>query len=287
MTAIFPLQEAQNNNALIRHTCHLYRLSLIRVLPLSLLMIAIYHLLLFGKNYIPALYQARFHQLMMFIVLLALPLFSMIVLLILQIGEQKSPSYLSAIKTSLNKFLSLVGCLISMILLPLIVLTVGIICYFLIGHFFSPLPIIVFAILEAIIGLGIFLALIPKIIAPILLFSEDKDANSAVEAAEQSTKMAFGRTILWMFYGFALLGFIAISPGIFGLLFKKTALNPMILEWVAEGVLVIILPWVMALWVMQAKDLYFRWEQKKKSETPQIPKPMAKATLNKDNNITF
>ena len=285
MTAIFPLQEAQSNNTLIRHTCRLYRLSLLKVLPVSILMIAIYHLCLFGKNYIPTDTQAKFHQLMMFIALFSLPLFSTIVILMLEIGEQKASSYRNAIHTSLLKFLSLVGCLISMILLPIIVLTIGIICFLLIGRFVPGVPVIVYAILEILIGFAVFLAMVPKIIAPILIFSENKDANAAVDAAEQSIKMAFARTLLWTFYGLGLLGFITILPRIFQHFFNKSSLNSMIPEAIAEVLLILILPWVIALMVMQAKDLYFRWEQKKKSEVSPS-KPIA-ATLSKDSNITF
>jgi hypothetical protein len=286
--ALFPFSKAQRNDEIIRDTCKLYRISLLKVLPISLCMVAIYHLILFGQHYIPAEYSTQGQQLLMFIVILLLPLFAMSVAIILNIAEGKKSSYALAFKVAVKKFIPLIACLISMSLFPVIVLTVGIVAYFLIGHFFPHLPIFLFFALKVLILLAVFTAILTKATAPILLFSENNEVNTAVDIAEQSIKMAFCRTFLFTLYGFSLLWFVAILPSLFQYYFKAVTLNPMVLEGIAEGLLVILLPWVIALLIVQAKDLYIRWEEKNQNDRKQTENiSLINNSTTKDNNISF
>lgn len=286
--ALFPFNKAQTNDEIIRHTCRLYRLSLLKVLPVSLLAIIIYHLILFNHNYVSAQYAAKAQQLLMFIAILLLPLFSMSVTIMLAIGEEKTTTYFSAFKVALKKFIPLIACLVSMSLFPVIILTIGIVGYFLLGHFFPNFPTSLFFAFKVLIGLAVFLAILTKITAPILLFSENKEVNSAVDIAEQSIKMAFGRTFLLTIYGFSLLWFVAILPNLFQYYFKSQSVHPMILEGFAEVLLALLLPWVIALLIVEAKDLYFRWDERNQNEKKQTENiSLVNNTSKKDNNISF
>jgi hypothetical protein len=280
--AIFPLKDIQSNDTLIRHTCKLYGLSLLKVLPLSLSVVVIYHLVRFGE-----IYFGQSQQLIMFIAILCLPLFSAMVVLILQVGEEKSLSLKSLFMPPLQRFLSLLACLVSMILVPLIVALVGVVGYFLMGHFFTKLPAEVFFLLKILIGLAVFFVLLPKIFAPILLFSESLEVNTALDTSEELVKMQYARTLIFTLYGLSLLWFIAILPTLFQFYFKKVALSSLVLELMAEGLLVLILPWVITLFVMQAKDLYLRKTQIDASKDQKKKPVEIRSTTNNKDNISF
>src|SRR5258708_4368024 len=96
----------------------LYRKGFSRALPISFVIVAIIYIAQHGQTYMPLQWQHLFKQASAFAVVFIVPLYGALVIVLAQTHE----NVLEAVG---SRFLSLFGCLISMLLVPMIVLVIG------------------------------------------------------------------------------------------------------------------------------------------------------------------
>jgi hypothetical protein len=180
------------------------------------------------------------------------------------------------------------GCLFSMLLFPIIILgiCIGIYIFLALKH---PTSIFLFIWPLCSIPL-VFAAVVSKVLAPILVFVDEQNANDAEDKSEQLVKGHYWRTYVYSFYALLLVIFLALLrylatsyfPGL------KHA-SPLLIEGIAQFFLLFIAPWSVALMLTYKYDLQSRFALK----VPKIPeitiKPVepAGATQTKEDKFNF
>ena len=197
----------------------LYLKSLLLTLPISLLMVATYQAIHFGLH--------------IGLLILYIPLLGAMIILLHHRLTQQPIAFKNFAALLFRKFISLLGCFLFMAIFPGLLVVAGFIIYMVISKFFSPLPTYFLFVYTCLILTLSFLAFVSKIMAPILIFTDNKESNSAIELSEQRVKGHFGRTLIYSAFGFLLLVLIAKLP-----------------EWYMQGLFVLVIPWVVSLWLV-------------------------------------
>jgi len=258
----FPLQKPLTSSALITTTCHLYARSFFSTLPLTILLILSYHFIRFGALYLPPSWQGAHLQIAMFVLIFMFPLSGALFNAIYEIGMQGRFSYRALVITACQRFLSLIGCLISMLLLPAIVLGICLAIHLFIQKTFPDIPLLI--AWQGFTFLIVFTTFIPKLFAPLYILIDRQDIESALNTSTQSVRPHFIRTFCLTLYGIALLYCIARLP-ILAAFFpnEEGSMKIMLLlESVSQIGLILVVPWFFSLLIMQKQDLAYRKKQK-------------------------
>lgn len=255
MEPLFPIKQAEPNDQLIKTACRLYRQSLLAVLPLSLLAVVIYYAICFGDQYLPQQWMAYYKQLAMFASLVLLPLLAMMVSIMDHTGKGLSFSYGSIIGFTLQRFLSLLGALLSLLLLPLIILACGIALYLFLG--IQKTPEIVLFIVRIFILLAIFATLMTKIFAPILVITHEQDANNAIEYSSKLVKGSYWRTLIFTLYAILWIAFLVALPRLSYYYFPAYVQKFPFWQLQAAGLFLLALlgPWSLSFMIAQQYNL--------------------------------
>jgi hypothetical protein len=256
------LQKPLTTTSLITMTCHLYAKSFFSTLPLNMLLILGYHFIQYGNFYLPPHLQSSHGQIAMFVLILMLPLSAAHVYAIYQIGRQGKFSYRTVAITTCQRFLSLIGCFVSMLLLPAIVLGVCLATHLFIEKTFTEPSLLM--TWKGFTFLIVFATFIPKLFAPLLVFIDKQDIELALNTSTQWIKDHFIRTFCLTLYGIVLLYGIArlsILASLFPLA-EKGSHYVILLESLSYIGLILVLPWFFALLIMQKQDLEYRKKQK-------------------------
>lgn len=281
---IFPFSQRLTDSGLLKATCHLYRISLLKVLPLSLLCVAIILYFRFGKAYLPSVVQSYHQESAMFLLVLTLPLLSAMIILIDKIATSASFTMLSIVKETALRFLSVIGALISMALLPLITLGVCVAAYYGMMYYHVD-PRLMFAWLMFTLLLT-FMALVSNLYAPWLILSDKLDANEAQDNSQFLTKNNFLRTFSHGLFSVLVIILLMQLPGLIDYYFAKMKPPMWGVELVADVLLMIIGPWSLVFLLANKYDLQI---QKKNTKAPpqvaQVKVPSA--NLKKSDNVTF
>lgn len=246
---------SQNTDGLIKNTCRLYRLSLWRILPFSTLIVALYHLIIFGQSYIPAPWLKYYKQSAMFGLIIIFCLMAMIFKTLDAIAKQAPLPLGALIHFTFTRFLSLLGAIISLLLLPAILLALGVAIYLFLG--IQQVPALALLGWQCLVVGTIFASLVPKILAPILVISDEQEANAAVENSPRLVKHFYWRTLMLTLYSYLLWVFLIQLPSLITYYFPQLAqqISPLILQISADVLLVVIGPWSFACLLMQKYDL--------------------------------
>lgn len=274
----FPLKQPLDSKSFISSVCHLYKKSVIKLLPFSILCVAMLGFMRFGNLLLPK-HAPLFQQLSMFVLILLFPAIGMIFSCLDKIAKQQSFSYGSILLAVAKRFISFMGCLFSMTLLPLIVLALCIGGYLFLSHKLVPY---FFLFLWVVISYFLLVAtLITKIIAPILVLTDNQDANDAVDTSERLIKGSYFQAFIYTLYAILLLVFLIKLPMIihFFLPSLTNSLSPLLLEGFAQVLLILIGPWSFALLLAYKYDLQARHPE---ASIP-LQKPSPKPSFQKEN----
>lgn len=281
---IFPLSQRLTDSELLKTTCHLYQISLLKVLPLSLLCVAIIQYFRFGKAYLPLLLQPYHQQSAMFLLVMILPLLGAMILVFDKIAKDTSFTVLSIVKETAVRFLSLIGALISMALVPLVVLGICVVSYYAMMYYHVD-PRVLFAWL-IIAQLLTFMAFVSNLYAPWLILSDKLDANEAQDESQFLVKNNFLRTFTHGLFAVLVIVFLIQLPGLVEYYFAKMKLPMWGVEIAAGALLMIIGPWSLVFLLTNKYDLQVLKKDRKaplNTATLKVPSAIPK----KSDNVSF
>ncbi len=254
--AIFPLEHPLDGMKLIAAACRLYKISLLRLLPLLVLVVFIYHLFRFGDHYLPKAYVNLYHQVSWYVLILWIPMVFSIFSKLDKISRDQSFSGWELCILTAQRFITLMVCLVSILLFPAIILAIGIIVNLVLGKYHAPF--LVFMIWNSVLCLLLFAISVNKLFAPILVVTHQQDANNAIDKSTLLVKGFYWRTFGYSLYAILLLVFLCFLPTLFNALLPIKQLPFYITEGIGELLLLLIGPWSFALMLTQLQDLISR-----------------------------
>jgi len=243
---------------LIKTASHLYRISLLPVLPIAGLVGLMGVFMRFGGHFLQGKYAAN-HQQISVVLLIILPaLLGLIFKIMDNIAKGHSFAYGQLFIFGCERFLSLIGCLLSMLLLPAITLGACIGIYFVlkINHF-SSLFLLSWMGISVLI---LFAAFVKNIFAPLLVFTDQLDANSALDKSNMLTKGVFFSVYIISFLAILTLFLLAYLPSLVFHFFPHAVLNiPDILLSIFSTLFLIFFgPWAFAILLVTQYDMQCR-----------------------------
>lgn len=250
--ALFPLATPLEGLNLITTACHLYRQSLWRILPLSIAFAVIMHLFQDGHSYFPEAIQAKFHAISMFLIVFTLPILAGYIVVIDLVSKGKTFTYSDVIAKVVQGFVALMAVLISMLLIPAIIFAVitGIHLIMLSTHT-NFLNIYVYRTLLAVVVYFFFTS---KIYAPVLVFTDNLDSNSALDLSDTLVKGDFLKTFLYSLYGGAFFVAILTFSLWLPLIIPTAHLNPLLIDVLGQIIVAVLGSWTFALWLTMLAD---------------------------------
>lgn len=191
--ALFPFTQPGNEKTLIAQTGHLYKISFLPVLPLSIIATALTYFICCGKSTLPLTWQNYYLKIAMAGVIVLIVLAGMIFKLMDNIAKDNKISYLSLLTFMGEKFLSYIGGILSTLLFPVIVLGIGTGLYFFLFysliHDKNIANLAIYSLIaKLVIAVCVLAVWIPKIFTPILVMSDGLDANGAIEESARLVK---------------------------------------------------------------------------------------------------
>ncbi|MCS5708041.1 hypothetical protein CC99x_003895 [Candidatus Berkiella cookevillensis] len=278
----FNFDQPHNGPELLKYSLKAYICSLPKTAFISALIIVLGVLMVTAPQLAPPAYQSKASLAVMFTAIAILPLLGMIVMLINNHMVQKPASLISLFLYSLERFISLIGSIVSASVLPLLIIMGCILLFFAINLpalKLPTLPLLISFLAPSIMYTLVLLALIPKIFAFVMVFTERLDANESIETSEMMVKGFYWRSFLYTVVAFVKILFIANIPEMAHYYFPVTSqLLPNWSFWVIQAILLLFtIPWVIALWVCHQKDLYSHYL--KNSQPAQKSKPYEKVGL--------
>jgi hypothetical protein len=284
---IFPLAKPLSDHELLKTTCHLYKTSLLRVLPYSLLCVAIVHFFRYAKSYFPLDWQLYYQQGAMILLVLTLPLISAMITTIDKVATSSTMGTVDVLIETGKRFLSFIGALASMAFVPLVLLGICILGDFVLLYYKMNFNVVfAWAMLSPLL---IFASLVSNIYAPWLIASDGLDANEAQSISNLLVKNNFWRTFSHGLFAVLVIVFCMKIPTMFNYYFANTHINQIWVELIAEGLLMIIGPWSLVFLLTNKYDLQTR----KKAEIndpdhyARKQKVQSAIPVKKSNNVSF
>ncbi|MGD9591954.1 MAG: hypothetical protein AB7V32_05495 [Candidatus Berkiella sp.] len=289
--AHFPLNRIINNDDVIKICCRLYRQSVLKVLPISIALLLLYNFIRFGEYLYPEKYAHLHPQIAIFAVALLLPLIGALFSAIDAIGKTSTLSYSQLAIYTIQRFLPLAGCFFSMLLVPALILGVCAGVYFYLGMI--EVNMLILFGWAGISSLIVFASFVPKVFAPILVFSDMLGANESIDESARLVKGNFLRCMLFcllaglVLFFFARLGYLITSY--FPALKTLPRYMP---EAIAQVLLAIIGPWSFALLLTLKYDLQIRHPldaSMRKVQKPVMKAPQSVSMPKKsdEDNVSF
>ena len=255
---LLPLSEPLNGKTLITKACHLYKISLLRVLPIILVIVLMISFMRLGVYFLSPEYHKMFYKSSFVLILFILPLCGMMFVVMNDIAQGKKIALTDHFANLLDRFLSLMGSMISVLLLPAVMFGIGVVGYLFAGmHHLSPMLLLGWKVFIEVV---IWALIIPKLFSPILVFTDHLDANTSVDASAKLVKGHYWRTFVYSGYGVLLLILIAGIPMLMNLYAHSIYQMAPMLAWEALvcALLVTLAPWTFALLLVQQYDLQMR-----------------------------
>lgn len=277
--ALLPLSASSGMDELIKTTCKLYRQSLPKTLPITLMLIALFDFVLYGSHLFPKEYVYLHPQIAIFVTVILLTMTGTLFCAIDTIGKELPFSYGKLVVITLQRFLPLAGCFFSMLLLPALIGGVCAGVYFYLGYNNVSQP-----ILFAWLGLSsliLFAVFVPKLFAPILVFIDSFSANDSIDESARLVKGNFARCFeLTLFAGLILFFFAIFGHLLLAYVPILKTLPFIIVEGIGQILLLLNASWAFSLLLTLKYDL----QQKrpavaaKKMEKPKMQAPQSVRT---------
>jgi len=253
---IFPLTKPLSDHELLQTTCHLYTISLLRLLPYSLLCVGIIHYFRYGKAYLPHDWQHLHQQSAMLLLVIMFPLMGIMITIIDKIATNTPATTGNVIKETATQFLSFMGALASIAFIPMILLGLCIGAYFALLYFRVNMHVAFAWIWFS--KLLIFASIVPKVYAPWLIFSDGLEANDAQNISSVLVKNHYFKTFTNSLFALLVIVYFLEVPEMFGYYFANIHIAPLWVELVAEGLLAIIGPWSLVFLLTNKYNLQLR-----------------------------
>ncbi|MGE3319419.1 MAG: hypothetical protein AB7I18_08975 [Candidatus Berkiella sp.] len=283
---IFPLSQPLSDRELLKTTCHLYKISLLRVLPFSLLCVAILHYFNYGKAYLPLAWQPYHQQSAMFALIVLLPLLGAMITTIDNLATNKPCTPSVVLKETAIRFLSLLGGLVSIALIPMIVLGVCFAAYYGLIIYDANFNVL-FAWLFFTLFL-VFTTIVSNIYVPWLIFSDDLDANAAQDTSSFLVKGYFLRTFSHSLFAILLIIFLMKLPGLFSYYFASLNIPALAIELGSLALLMLIGPWSLVFLLTNKYDLQVRKQGVNRDpESKARHQKISSRIPEKKNNVSF
>lgn len=253
---IFPLTKPISDHELLKTTCHLYTMSLLRVLPYSFVCVAILHFFRYGKSYLPLAWQPYHQQSAMILLVLTLPLIGAMITTIDKVATSSAMGTMDILKETGARFLSFIGALASMAFVPLILLGICILGNFVLLYYHANFNVVfAWAMLSPLL---VFASLVANLYAPWLIFSDGLDANDAQAMSSTLVKKDYWRTYSHGLYAVLVVVFFIQIPTMFSYYFSSMHSNIVWVELIAEVLLMIIGPWSLVFLLANKYELQIR-----------------------------
>lgn len=261
----YPIQRPLDDHALIGYICNLYKKSIVPLLPFTILMVVLYHFMILGQPLLPPAYRPIHMQLAMFMLVLMLPLFCAMVTLVHHIATARGYRYKLIAYHIAARLLSLFGCILSIILLPLIVLGLCFAVYFAMGMYKAPFwSMFVF---YQLIPIFVFAIFVSRVFAPILVYTQNLDANLSIDESVHLVKGYYWRTFIFTLFSFLILVLLAKIPDMMVYyLPQSNAISLQMRQLIADILLIIFAPWTISSLIMQLEDLQIRRKEKRETQ---------------------
>ena len=292
------IDRPQNGSTLLKLSFGIYLATLRKTLPLSALIILLFATIAYGPQFAPAQFTESANLIAMFLFIAIVPIVSMIMMIIHDYFTDESTGFKSLFIHSTQRFLSVMGCLISSILWPLIIILVSIAVYF--ALISMPAPLLVLFLAPSALYLLIILSVIPKLFSFVLILTEKLDTNTAIETSETMVKGFFWRSVLYTLLALIVILFIVNIPSMIQFYVSGgTILPTWALQLISASLLFMAIPWVASLWVVHQRDLYLRYQasaqtrtkgkpfNKGKKEMSEPDSLLKKSTGSKDEEVGF
>ncbi len=276
---LFPLSRPLQGAGLLTCATRLYFKSILQLLPLSILIVGLFYIIRFGQPYVPKQWQHLFSQVAMFACVFTVPLCASLIGIQNRVATEPPAPRLSIFILICRSFLSLFGCLISMLLFPMIILAACFAISFALD-FYAPflknLPLLQIQFAwQQLIPIVVFASFVSKIFAPVLVVIQNEDSNTAIDHSEFLVKGYFFRTFIYGLLMVELLNLFSQLPTLMRFYYPDGAkqLLPQALEAIAQGLLILVIPWISAVLLTQCYDLKRRKAVKKTNPAKVAKKP--------------
>lgn len=251
------LQKPNHSDQLLKFSVSSYGALLKHTLPISALLILMGIAVICGPGMLPTAYQEHAELGAMFVVIAMLPVIGTLLTVIRHRLENQSYGIISLFIYACQRFISLIGAMVSMCLLPLIILFVSIGAYFALLSMKTH-PFVLF-IAPSVMYALLILSLIRKWFAVSLVFTEKCDANAAVETSEQMTRGFYWRTCLYVVFALCIFLLIFNIPQMSHYYVPASrAISAVWFEGTQGLLLFLVIPWAAALWIFHERDLWHR-----------------------------
>lgn len=262
----YPIQRPLDDKALIHYICNLYKKSVLPLLPFTILIVVMFHFVVLGQHFFAPEKRSLHMQIAMFLIVLMPFIVAAMVTVVHHIATARGYSYPLVSYHVFARVLSLFGSLISIALLPLIVLGLCVAIHLALGIYNAPLWSLF--IFDQLIPIFVFAILVSRLFAPILVNTQNLDANLSVDESINLVKGYYWRTFIFTLFAFLLIVFLAKIPSLMIYYVPQTiALNEQIRQIIADVLLVLFMPWSVTCLIMQLEDLQIRRKAKPKPET--------------------
>lgn len=264
-----------SDHMLFSTTCKLYYKSLKSTLPVSFIAVFIFVVLFHLNALFPKLQNIAMRgpgglgigELAMISAILLLPWLGVIWLIQIQYVAKKPISYPHLFSVAYQRLLALLGCLISLCLLPAIVLGVLIVSHILFlawaktgsPQWFALLNNPLHLLMQKIaLGLLLLAILSNKLFAPLLVFSDELNAESAIELSPVLVKHHAIKTYFYHLYGIAIIVLAYALPQIIQYFAPQLKWPPIITLGISIVLVALLLPWTLSFWLVRSWDLKAR-----------------------------
>lgn len=241
--------------------CRLYNKSLFATLPFSILAVLLFDIFLRLQHWLPMFQKSSLLPLGMIGAILCLPIIPVIWLIQIAVRQKQPITYRTFFLLAYQRLLGLFGCLISMLLLPMVVL--GLLLMGAMGVWywvstqanphtwawlFEPFGLYGFKI-----GVGFILMAVinAKLLAPLLIFTDNLDPESALIKSSALIKPQQFRAYLYHLYGFLILVFAYQLPTLILMFLPQLTVAYWVPMLISDLLVGLLLPWTLSLWLME------------------------------------
>lgn len=255
---LFPFQKQISEQTLFNTACHLYRISLIKILPFSLLSSAIYFFIQKGKKIFTTMPEHYFTNISITLLILYIPIWSIAFKMLDQIGKAKPIFFHDLVDSCARSFINLMNGLLSILLFPALILAFCMVTYILLLKFKVHFAIIL--LLKLFTPFFVLMGIIQPLFMPLYIICENKDTIEALESSKALTKANYFITLLYAVYALSLIILCAKLPTLFQYYFNLQEGNMLLITGSSAMLLALLGPWSFAFF------LSYKYYLEKKTE---------------------
>lgn len=262
------LKHPLSDRELLSMTCKLYTKSLGVTLPVSIVGVFLFYLAFHVATLFPDLAHTMLGEGAMVAAFLLLAWIGVLWLILIERMNNRSVRYGALFLQAYQRLLSLLGALISMCFIPAIIIGLFLVAYLLLLNWAHAANLAlmntlsdpwILTLIKMGIGLLLLAVMSSKLFAPLLVFSDQSDAESALDASAALVKHHRMRTYMFQLYGLLILILAYQLPEVIKAVYPDLYPVPGYLAIALRiGLVGLLLPWTLSFWLIQCLDLKAR-----------------------------